>query len=303
MEMPLSVLVQRIMTDLQQRIQQGEVKAGTHLSAQKIADEFQVSRSPAREALVALADQGVLDQQPNRGFFVLAARQLITPAPPPALEEPEAYYLLSEDWLNDRIPQDVTEPLVRERYGLSKAQASHILHRAACVGWAQPKPGYGWRFSEVAKTTQALDQIYNLRLLIEPAGLLEPTFKSDAQWLRRLGNEQKQLLSEGIETLPADALLRTGMRFHEALSKMSGNSMYHMVLVQINNMRRLIEYRAMVDRKRYYQQCEEHLQIIELVEQGNNQAASELMKRHLTGSLARKSPVLQQYAEAGISPE
>lgn len=298
-----SVLVQRIMSDLLQRIQRAEIAVGSHMSAQTIADEFRVSRSPAREALVALADQGVLGQQPKRGFFVLAPQHLITPAPLSALEEPEAYYLLSEDWLNDRIPQDVTEPFVRQRYGLSKAQASDILNRAASVGWVQPKPGYGWRFSEVAKTRQALDQIYNLRLLIEPAGLLEPTFQSDAQRLQKLRSEQKQLLSEGIQTLPADALLRTGMRFHEELMKMSGNSMYHLVLVQMNNMRRLIEYRAMVDRKRYYQQCEEHLQIIALVEQGDNQAASELMKRHLTGSLARKSPVLQQHADAAISPE
>ncbi|WP_349969169.1 GntR family transcriptional regulator [Pseudomonas caspiana] len=301
--MPSSVLVQRIVTQLQHRIQSGEVAVGSHMSAQKIADEFQVSRSPAREALVTLADQGLLDQQPNRGFFVLAPGQHASPALPCALEEPEAYYQLSEDWLNDRIPQDVTEPFVRERYGLSKAQASDILNRAATVGWAQPKPGYGWRFSEVAKTRQSLNQIYNLRLLIEPAGLLEPTFQNDPLMLRKLGSEQQQLLRAGIETLPADALLRTGMRFHEELMRMSGNSLYHMVLVQMNNMRRLIEYRAMVDRKRYYQQCEEHLQIIALVEQGDNQAASELMKRHLTGSLARKSPVLQQYAEAAVSPE
>lgn len=290
------------MTQLQLRIQSGEVAVGSHMSAQKIADEFQVSRSPAREALVALSDQGLLDQQPNRGFFVLAPGQHSSPALPCALEEPNAYYQLSEDWLNDRIPQDVTEPFVRERYGLSKAQASDILNRAASVGWAQPKPGYGWRFSEVAKTRQSLNQIYNLRLLIEPAGLLEPTFRGDSQMLRKLGIEQ-QSLRERIETLPADALLRTGMRFHEELIKMSGNSMYHMVLVQMNNMRRLIEYRAMVDRKRYYQQCEEHLQIIALVEQGDNQAASELMKRHLTGSLARKSPVLQEYAKTTVSPE
>lgn len=301
--MSSSVLVQRIMTQLQQRIQRGELAVGSHMSAQKIADEFQVSRSPAREALVALADQGLLDQQANRGFFVLPPRQPITLAAFSQLEEPEAYYQLSEDWLNDRIPQDVTELFVRQRYGLRKAQASEILNRAASVGWAQPKPGYGWRLSEVAKTRKSLDQIYNLRLLIEPAGLLEPAFERNPALLRQLASEQQHLLREGIETLPADALLRTGMRFHEELIKMSGNSMYHMVLVQMNNMRRLIEYRAMVDRKRYYQQCEEHLQIIELVEQGDNQAASELMQRHLTGSLALKSPVLQQYSEAAISPE
>jgi len=295
--MTSSPLVQRITAQLLHRIQCGELAAGSHLSAQKVADEFQVSRQPAREALGSLAERGLLAQQPNRGYFVLDTQRAVQPSAD-SREEPEAYYQLSEDWLNDRIPQNVTESFVRERYGLSKAQVGDVLNRAASVGWIQPKPGYGWRLLEVAKTTKALDQIYNLRLLIEPAGLIEPTFRSDEGVLRQLRHEQQQLLHEGIEALPADALLRTGMRFHEELIKLSGNPMYHMVLVQMNNMRRLIEYRSMVDRKRYYQQCEEHLQIIEQIERGNNQAAAALMTRHLTGSLKLKSPVLNRYEKA-----
>ncbi|POP92036.1 hypothetical protein CXB40_28340 [Pseudomonas syringae pv. avii] len=73
--------------------------------------------------------------------------------------------------------------------------------------------------------------------------------------------------------------------------------LYLMILRQMNNMRRLLEYRSMIDRKRLYKQCAEHIQMIELVEQGNNLEAAHLMKRRLNGSFAHKSPILKLRVE------
>ncbi|KKO15797.1 GntR family transcriptional regulator [Pseudomonas putida] len=292
--MASSPLVQRIVSQIRHQIQFGDLAPGSHLSAQKVGDEFQVSRSPAREALTFLAEQGVLEQIPNRGFFVIGVAD--APQKPldeiTTLEEPAEYYQLSEDWLNDAIPAQVTEKYLRERYCLTKYQVTDILNRAAKVGWAEPKPGYGWRFLDVAKTPEALEQIYKVRSLIEPAALLESDFNHDLDVLGRLKREQQDLLSGAIETLPADALLKSGIRFHEDLISLSGNPHYLLILKQLNNMRRLIEYRAMIDRKRMYGQCAEHLRMVELVVEGNNLEAAHLMKRHLSGSFARKSPIL-----------
>lgn len=295
-QMASSTLVQRIVSELRQKIQLGELSPGAHLSAQKVADNFQVSRSPAREALTALAEQALLEQIPNRGYFVLAMpdEPALRSDEVTADEEPLEYYQLSEDWLNDAIPAEVTEKYLRERYRLTKFQVIDILNRAAKVGWAEPKPGYGWRFLEVAKTPEALEQIYRVRSLIEPAALLETTFNYDRNVLSHLKKEQADLLAGGIDTLPADRLLKSGIRFHEELIKLSGNPLYLMILRQLNNMRRLIEYRSMIDRKRQYTQCAEHLRMVELVEAGDNLEAAHLMKRHLSGSLARKSPILQR---------
>jgi DNA-binding GntR family transcriptional regulator len=289
-----SALVQTIAAQIRQKIQTGGLSPGDHLSAQKVADDFNVSRSPAREALVLLAEQSILEQLPNRGFFVLEKTQDSGYPPDVAipLEEPDAYYRLSEDWLNNAIPGEVTEQFLRLRYDLTKAQVIDVLNRAANVGWVTPKPGYGWRFLDVAKTPQSLEQIYKVRSLIEPAALLEPAYQHDAAKLHQLKKEQQNLLDGGIETLPADVLLKSGIRFHEAFIQLSGNPLYHMILVQMNNMRRLIEYRSMIDRKRFYKQCAEHIRMIELVEQGDNAEAAQLMKQHLSGSFAEKSPIL-----------
>lgn len=297
--MASSALVQRIAGHIRQRIQAGDLPAGAHLSAQKVADEFEVSRSPARDALLALAREGYLEQLAQRGFFVLERPADVSPPNDEvqSLEEPEAYYRLSEDWLTDRIPEEVTEQFLRDRYALTRAQVIDILNRAAKVGWAEPKPGYGWRFLNVAKTPETLEQIYRVRSLIEPAALLEPGYRRDPEVLRRLKREQQDMLDGAIATQPADVLLRSGIRFHEELIKLSGNPLHLMILKQMNNMRRLLEYRSMIDRNRLYKQCAEHIQMIELVEAGNNAEAAELMKRHLSGSFARKSPVVKLRAE------
>ena len=47
------------------------------------------------------------------------------------------------------------------------------------------------------------------------------------------------------------------------------------------NLRRLLSYRATVDRRRYRQQCEEHLEILDLLENDKNREASRALRRHL----------------------
>jgi hypothetical protein len=94
-------------------------------------------------------------------------------------EDADPYFSFAEDWLNDRIEGEVTEQAVRDRYGLTRSQAQELFVRAAREGWAEPKPGYGWRLRPVAKTSEAFEQIYRFRAIIEPAAIMEPTFRFD----------------------------------------------------------------------------------------------------------------------------
>lgn len=52
------------------RIESGELGAGDRVSEQAICDAMGVSRTPVREALIQLASDGYLDNQPRRGFRV-----------------------------------------------------------------------------------------------------------------------------------------------------------------------------------------------------------------------------------------
>lgn len=291
-----SPLAIRIARDILDAIASGRIALGEHLSAQRIADRFEVSRSPVREALLALAEQGFLEQQQNRGYFVRAA----PPAPDAAekggdraaqpFETPNDYQRIAEDWLTNRIPADVTEQMLRARYDLTKAQLNDILVRASREGWVERKQGYGWRFLPVAKTAEAFAQIYRFRQTIEPAAMLEPSYRVDRAVLLDQRRIQERMLERDIERLPGERLLESGAIFHEELIKFSGNPFFHQALVRVNRMRRLMEYRTQIDRRRLYVQCTEHLEIIGLLERGEVVDASYLMRRHLGGALSTKLP-------------
>ena len=115
--------------------------------------------------------------------------------------------------------------------------------RAAREGWAERKQGYGWRLLPVAQTPESFEQIYRFRMIIEPAGMLEPGFNPDPVTLSELRRVQERMLECDIDRLPAERLLENGATFHEELLRLSGNPFLHMSLVQVNRMRRLLELR------------------------------------------------------------
>ena len=54
---------------------------------------------------------------------------------------------------------------------------------------------------------------------------------------------------------------------------------------RVNRVRRLLSYRSMQDRKRYRQHCEQHLELLDLLEKGRNEEASSFMHDHLQSTL------------------
>ncbi|MCI9638897.1 GntR family transcriptional regulator [Anaerotruncus sp. 80] len=65
---PLST---NLYTELQEDVLTGKLKPGEKLTEQKICNEYKVSRTPVREALRQLEMDGLIENIPNRGAFVL----------------------------------------------------------------------------------------------------------------------------------------------------------------------------------------------------------------------------------------
>lgn len=78
---PLRDQVRNILID---RLVDGSFPPGSRLRDQAIAEEFGISRTPVREALTSLVDEGLVTAVPNRGFR----------APPLAPREPREVYPL-----------------------------------------------------------------------------------------------------------------------------------------------------------------------------------------------------------------
>jgi DNA-binding GntR family transcriptional regulator len=264
-------------------IRSTELTSGTHLTAQRLATRFSVSRFPVSQALQLLASKGVLTHERHRGYFVADTM----PASSESLGLPDTddvskvYFRIAEDHLHGRLPNPASEAFLRETYDLTKAQLNAVLSRIALEGWAERRPGYGWSFSPMLTTPESLEQTYRVRLALEPAALLEPTYRLDPETAARCRAAELRLLAGAIETDSADALHERGVRFHEAIVGASGNPFFLETVRRINRVRRLLSYRSMIDRKRYRQQCEEHLKILDLLEAGENDKASLALRRHL----------------------
>ena len=269
-----------------EKIQQDQLPSGSHLPAQALADAFKLSRSPVNKALQCLANQGLIEHQPNRGYFVpnnqsmAGAGRTMATMPAPSAQQ-QAYLRLAEDCFNGQLAPTVSESLLRERYGLSHAQLKALLQRIVHEGWISKKPGYGWEFAPMLNSAESLLQSYRLRIALEPAALLEPHYHLHTADLQRCRQAELHLLAGGIETDSADQIYESGVHFHETLVRACGNPFFIDTLRRVNRIRRLISYRAMVDRKRYHSQSKQHLRILDLLEKGQQIKAADALRQHL----------------------
>lgn len=264
---------------------------GSHLPAQKLADRLRVSRSPINEALQLLHGKGLVQREPNRGYFV--AKKVAGPSHRTldalGLRSAETteplYFRIADDRLRGELPDEFTETLLRKTYGAPQGEIDAVLARIAGEGWAEKKPGYGWAFSPMLTTPDSLLQSYRMRLALEPAALLEPGYRLEPAVIERLRAVERHLLAGGIETDTALQLHERGVRFHEALVEGSGNAFFIDTIRRVNRVRRLLSYRSMQDRKRYKEHAKQHLHLLALLEKERNDEASAAMREHLSSTL------------------
>lgn len=272
-------------------IREGRFKIGDHLSAQKLADEFHVSRQPVKDALNVLNEQGIVESKKNRGYFVATndEKALVSSRASMQSADEEPYFRIAEDRLTGRLPDEVTETDLRRHYQIGRAEVQSMLTRMAQEGWIERKPGYGWHFLPVLTSPAMYRQSYEFRLVIEPAALLCPTFVGDQKGFEYIRKQQASLLHGGLWKLSPSRLFQAGSDFHEVIVGCSGNPFFLDSLKRINRLRRLIEYRAMLDRGRIIKQCEEHIHLLDLLMADRREEAAEFLRNHLGAASNRKS--------------
>jgi DNA-binding GntR family transcriptional regulator len=264
------------------------VPVGAHLSAQKLADQLQLSRFPITHALAELQKQGWVRQEPNRGYFV--AKKLVTRKPQKQSTADDdrlekIYLTIAEDRLHGDLPDTVSQALLRERYQMSNAELQLLLRRMVSEAWMSKKPGYGWSFAPMLTTPNSLYQSYRLRLALEPAALLEPNYHLPPKVIEECKAVEQILLDGGIAHMSAEDLHERGVRFHEALVEGSNNPFFIEPLKRVNRVRRLLSYRSTQNRDRYAEHAKQHLQILDLLEKGKNVQASKALHVHLERTL------------------
>lgn len=294
---PANALSNQLALKIVEWVKARQLSTGAHITEQSLVDVLHVSRSPVRKALALLAEQGVLDREKNRGYFLRRVTRGVERALAPAdATHGESLYLrITDDRLRGMLGDEFSEVDLRRRYDITAPQARAVLQRMAREDLVVRKPGRGWRFQPTLTTKDAHDQSYRFRMIIEPAALLEPTYAVDHEAFARVRRQQQAMLEGDSTRLTRDQVFRVGSEFHETIVACSGNRFLADAMRRQNQLRRLIEYGGNYDRSRLVRQCEEHLRLLDLIESGRRTAAAEFLRDHLdvvreikTGVGARK---------------
>ncbi len=282
-------LSSQLVRDILQHIHVNALEAGTRLPERGLAEALRVSRSPVRAALQQMAQQALIERHPDGGF-VVGTRSHEQPVLPEDTESPmERIYLqIAQDRLAGLLPDRITENELMRRYGVTRSQLSDILRRIAHEGWIERLPGHGWVFIEAMTSPDAYAQGYRFRLLIEPAGILEPGFELDAPRLLQCREEQRVLAEGMVNTVSPAQIFDANTRLHETIAACSGNSFILDSLRRLNRIRRLMEYQKAVDREQALRRCKEHLVLIDLLLQRRTEEAAEFMRLHLQSAAREK---------------
>ncbi|MDR3383036.1 MAG: GntR family transcriptional regulator [Cupriavidus basilensis] len=281
------VRVSPLQIDLARRIArqvvEGELQPGAHLAEETLAAQFEVSRTPVRAALRLLAERGLIAYRANSGYFVEAKAE--------GMEVPdfgesgmggdELYRQLVDGRARKLLPDTLTEIDLLRTYPVSRSLLTKTLMRMMADGLVEKRAGHGWRFLPSLETPEALAESYRFRMIVECAGLLEPTFAVDPVQMDRCRKAYEQVIEQGYTNLSPGEFFSLNTSFHEMLARFSGNRFILQAVQQQTQLRRLEEHAAFYRQINLIEACQEHLQIIDALALGDREWASALMRRHL----------------------
>ncbi|SMO98438.1 GntR family transcriptional regulator [Paracoccus laeviglucosivorans] len=281
----------QIMAQIVEHARSQNMLAGQHLPAQLLADNFRVSRQPIVSALKKLEEMGIVESAPNRGYFLTCNADEIPEMDNDAAKDDEVYFAIASDRLAGRLHDRLSENELMRLYGITRGRLLRVLHQISDEGWVERLPGNGWEFREILTSRKAYFDAYQFRASIEMQALLLPSFQIDEAAFTDARRHQQELLAS-YESENRKKIFGTNVEFHEMLMTCANNDFFLDAVRRVNRVRRLMEYSIASDRSRMPQQCREHLQILELIEQRDMQAASTFLYRHIREACRIKAALI-----------
>jgi len=152
-------------------------------------------------------------------------------------------------------------------------------------GVVERRNGHGWRFPPALDSRRLLEESYRFRLLIEPAGLLEPTFRLDRIQAQRLREAHLAYLAASPLQFDARKFSRLDAEFHEFITTCSGNRFLRQAILNQNRLQRFFSYVWVYEPAGMGVSCHEHVAILNRLIGGDREQAAVLLRRHLVNWL------------------
>lgn len=183
-----------------------------------------------------------------------------------------AYHAIKQEILNcDLAPgTEVTERELGARFGVGKAPLREALIRLRHEGLLESIPRSGYRIMPV--TIQDVQDIFALRLLLEPAAARQAAGRIDEALLRQLNELCKAGYTPGDRRSEA-AFLRANREFHIAIADASGNRRLARMLGQLLEETERLFHLGLAVRDRTDEMQHEHADLVAALARGDSDAA------------------------------
>lgn len=257
---------------------------GHHLVELDLCRHFDVSRTPVRGALKLLAEQGAVEARANRGYVL---RGPVTQAPDidvPSAEDEEdqrLFVAIAEARNQKRMPDQCSQLEIARLFGAKLPSVVRVLRKLAELGLVERKPGNGWSFSMPINSGSARAESYAFRMIIEPAGMLEETFELNREWLDRSRSRHLAFRKRRWRETLAVEFFEINSDFHEQLARCSGNRYFLDAVQRQNKLRSFLNIQWVNGPDRVVESIDEHLEILDKLDKGENRFAHDLMIEHL----------------------
>jgi DNA-binding GntR family transcriptional regulator len=224
-----------------------------------------------------LAETGFLEHV-DKGYFIpssMPGRDAIDAVIPKSSDQ-ELYDTIARERVQDKLPEQFSEAEYMRKYGVPRSQLIRVLNRLSLDGIVEASAGHGWRFLPTLNKELVYQDSYRFRMMIEPLGILEPTFRLDAAVLRKVRDDQMSLVASSTP----QQFFEQNAAFHETLANFSHNSFVIEAVHRHSRLRRLSEQFSH-DQARARTRVEEHVSIIDALLDNQREWAASLLRRHL----------------------
>ncbi|GAB4363890.1 MAG: hypothetical protein Kow00114_20190 [Kiloniellaceae bacterium] len=293
-------LYQRAFDILAGQIRDGTLAGGSLLNETRVAQQFGISRAPARRALAELARSGLLEKARGRGYRVRAVggrRPAAAPPPEAAAEASRLQAMPTWERIYGEVEQEIVariafaswrlnEAKLARSYGVSRTVTRDVIGRLQQRGLLRKDDSGRWYAPEL--TPDHVGELYELRWVLEPVALVKAAPKVPRAFLAGLRAHLEDALANAREIKGA-ALDALEEEIHVALLGHCGSNtlMQAITLHQSLLIAHRFLYRSTPSLFETEPFLPEHLEVIERLEAGRVAAAAEALEHHLRVSLDR----------------
>ena len=283
---------------LKQMIGEGRIRPGDRLLEAHVARSFGTSRSPIRQALQMLAEEGLIVSLELRGYRAAGeadddAGDRLADLGEVKLSSPRQWELMYDEVEQEVLSQvlfgtvRINDHRLAQHYGVSRTVTRDLLARMHGFGLVSKDQSGHWIAEQV--TPEKVKHLYDLRLLLEPRALsLAAPHVPEAQLVKARDNVVAAL---GGSTVESAAFDKTEVDLHIDILGYCENkeilSSLRKTHVLFGPTRHLFDPILRIPLDMIEDALNEHRVIIENLLSGDADRASNTLYSHLDGAIER----------------